>query len=168
MNKSETNQTSRGWLNAALMLVVIFVAVTCTVKGLDNLKEFTSGLGSWGSSLASAAMAPVHARGLSRIERIRLAVPTQADDQFQWTGRVAQGKSIEIKGVNGSISAEPASGDQLEVRATKTGRRSDPSQVSIKVVEHTGGVTICTVYPSDEPGEPNTCELGQGNGRMSV
>jgi hypothetical protein len=168
MNRSETSAKSRGWFNAALMLVVILVATIAAVKDLDRFKEFTSDLGTWGSSLAGVVMTPVQASGLSRGERNRLEVPVQTDDQFQWTGRVAQGKSIEIKGVNGSITAEPASGDQLEVSATKSGRRSDPSQVSIKVVEHAGGVTICAVYPSDDPNDPNTCEPGQGNGRMNV
>lgn len=168
MNKSETNQRSRGWHSAALMLVIIFVAVTGAVSDLDHLRAFTGDLGRWGVGLASAGMTPVHASSLSRVERVTLESPAQADDQFRWTGRVAQGKSIEIKGVNGSISAEPASGDQLEVSATKTGRRSDPSQVSIKVVEHAGGVTICALYPSDDPGDPNTCEPGQGHGRMNV
>ena len=168
MNKSETNQKLRGWLKAALLLVVILVAVTSAAKDLEHLKELTSGLGSWGSSLASTGMTPVYASSLSRAELARLEVPAQTDDQFRWTGRVEQGKSIEIKGVNGSISAEPASGDQLEVTATKSARRSDPSQVSIKVVEHAAGATICAVYPSDDPSEPNTCEPGQGNGRMNV
>ncbi len=167
MNKSETNKELRGWLKAALLLVVILVAVTSAAKDLEHLKEFTSGPGSWGSSLASTGMTPVYASSLSHAELVRLEVPAQ-DDQFKWTGRVEQGKSIEIKGVNGNISAEPASGDQLEVTATKSARRSDPSQVSIKVVEHAGGVTICAVYPSDDPGEPNTCEPGQGHGRMNV
>ena len=168
MNKSETNPTPRGWRNAALMLVITFVAVTAAVKDLDHLKEFTGDLGRWGASLATAGTIPVHASGLSRVERITLELPNQAEDQFRWTGRVAQGKSIEVKGINGSISAEPASGDQLEVTAIKTGRRSDPAQVNIKVVEHAGGITICAVYPSDDPGEPNSCEPGQGHGRMNV
>jgi hypothetical protein len=168
MNKSETNPTPRGWRNAALMLVITFVAVTAAVKDLDHLKEFTGDLGRWGASLATAGTIPVHASGLSRVERITLERPNQAEDQFRWTGRVAQGKSIEVKGINGNINAEPASGDQLEVTAIKTGRRSDPAQVKIKVVEHAGGVTICAVYPSDDPGEPNSCEPGQGHGRMNV
>ena len=168
MNRSETNQTSRGCRNAALILVITLVAVTGAVNDLDRLKEFTGDLGCWGASLASAGTIPAHASALSRGERITLELPNQAEDQFRWTGRVAQGKSIEVKGINGNISAEPASGDQLEVTAIKTGRRSDPAQVSIKVVEHAGGITICAVYPSDDPGEPNTCEPGQGNGRMNV
>jgi hypothetical protein len=168
MNKSETNQKSQGWLKAALLLVVILVTVTSAVKDLEHLKELTSDPGSWSSSLPSTGMTPVYASSLSRAELVRLEAPAQTDDQFRWTGRIEQGKSIEIKGVNGSISAEPASGDQLEVTATKSARRSDPSQVSIKVVEHAGGVTICALYPSDDSGEPNTCQPGQGNGRMNV
>jgi len=93
MNKSETNQKLRGWLKAALLLVVILVAVTSAAKDLEHLKELTSGLGSWGSSLASTGMTPVYASSLSRAELARLEVPAQTDDQFRWTGRVEQGKS---------------------------------------------------------------------------
>jgi len=168
MNKSETDKRSRGWHGTALMLVIIFVAVTGAGNDLDHLRAFTGDLGRWVASLASAGCSPVRASGLSRVERVTLELPAQAGDQFRWSGRVAQGKSIEIKGVNGGISAEPASGDELEVTATKSARRSDPSQVSIKVIEHAGGVTICALYPSDDSGEPNTCEPGQGNGRMNV
>src|SRR5438309_1356462 len=122
MNKSNTSETSRGWFNAALMLVVILAATTAAVKDFDHLKDFTCDLGNWGSSLARAGITQVHASGVSRVERNKLEVPAQTDDQFQWSGHVAQGKSIEIKGINGSISAEPANGDQVEVSATKTGR----------------------------------------------
>lgn len=76
-----------------------------------------------------------------------LAAPLTAQD-FNWSGRLAAGKVLEIKGVNGDIRALPASGDQIEVTATKRGRRSDPESVEIKVVESADGVTICAVYPT--------------------
>lgn len=82
--------------------------------------------------------------------------------QWSWHGRLAQGKTIEIRGVNGSISAEPATGNEVEVTADKHARRSDPDDVRIEVLEHDGGVTICAVYP----GRRNRCEPGGGN--MSV
>jgi hypothetical protein len=47
MNKSETNQRSRGWYRAALMLVIIFVAVTGAVSDLDHLRAFTGDIGRW-------------------------------------------------------------------------------------------------------------------------
>jgi hypothetical protein len=77
---------------------------------------------------------------------------------WSWHGRLAAGKAIEIRGVSGSISAQAASGNEVEVTAEKHGRRSDPDDVTIEVVEHDGGVTICAVYP----GRNNRCAPGGG------
>jgi hypothetical protein len=84
-------------------------------------------------------------------------------DAFEWSGRLARGKTIEIKTVNGEIRAEAWDGDRVEVRATKHWRRSDPDEVTVEVIEHEGGVTICTVYP----GRGNRCGVGN-EGSMSV
>lgn len=94
------------------------------------------------------------------------AGPAGAADEFSWSGRIADGKAIEIKGVNGGIVAGAASGAEVEVTARKTARHSDPDSVKIEVVEHADGVTICAVYPSRE-GRENVCAPGRG-GRMSV
>src|ERR1043166_537734 len=88
-----------------------------------------------------------------------------AQGEFHWKGKVAPGKAIEIKGVNGDIRAEAGSGD-VEVTAVKHARRSDSDDVKIEVVEHEDGVTICAVYPSDGRRE-NTCDAGHG-GHMNV
>jgi DUF4097 and DUF4098 domain-containing protein YvlB len=88
-----------------------------------------------------------------------------AQEEFRWAGKVAAGQAIEIKGVNGGVTATGAAGSDVEVTAVKKGRRSDPTEVKVEVVEHAGGVTICAVYPSD--GAPNQCVPGQG-GRMRV
>jgi DUF4097 and DUF4098 domain-containing protein YvlB len=94
-----------------------------------------------------------------------LALPAVAGaEDFQWRGRVAAGKTVEIKGVNGAIDATLADGDEVEVSATKRGRKSDPGAVRIEAVEHAGGVTICAVYP-DVDGGRNECRPGDG-GRM--
>lgn len=102
---------------------------------------------------------------------VLLAAPGAAaaqDGDFRWTGRVADGRTIEIKGVNGDIDAQPASGSEIEVRATKNARRSDPADVRIEVVEHAGGVTICAVYPTPRGNrQDNECAPGDG-GRMST
>jgi len=67
---------------------------------------------------------------------------------FHWQGRVASGHTLRIRGINGDIHASPASGAEVEVAARKHARRGDPSEVEIRVVEHEGDVTICTVYAS--------------------
>jgi hypothetical protein len=95
-----------------------------------------------------------------------LADRASAQD-FQWHGAIAQGKAIEIKGINGDIRAEPSGSNEVEVVAVKRANRDDPESVRIAVVPHAGGVTICAVYPSRDGQRPNDCQPGDG-GRMNV
>lgn len=88
-------------------------------------------------------------------------------DEFRWRGAVAAGKTIEIVGVNGSIDASGASDSEVEVVAVKRGRRSDPADVQIKVIEHADGVTICALYPPGRDHEENECRPG-GKGHNST
>jgi DUF4097 and DUF4098 domain-containing protein YvlB len=87
-------------------------------------------------------------------------------EEFRWNGKLAAGQAIEIKGVNGGITATGTSGGEVELVAVKKGRHSDPRAVKIDVVEHEGGVTICAVYPSVD-GKANECAPGKG-GRMNT
>lgn len=91
-----------------------------------------------------------------------LAAATTAGAQdFNWHGRIAQGKRLEIKGVNGDVRAVLASGAEAVVNATKHSRRSDPESVEIKVVESEDGITICAVYPTPPRArQENSCEPG--------
>lgn len=97
------------------------------------------------------------------------AAPAHAgSEDFDWRGRVAAGKTLEIKGVNGSIEAEGVSGGEVSVHARKTSRRSDVSSVEIKVIEHADGVTICAVYPTPrDASRPNECVAGE-RGQMNT
>lgn len=95
----------------------------------------------------------------------RQAAATRADD-FEWHQRMRPGQVLEIKGINGAIRAVLADGDEAEVTATKTARRSDPDDVKIEVVESGNGYTICAVYPWDRDDRPNECAAGR-DGRMN-
>lgn len=90
------------------------------------------------------------------------AAPAAQDESFQWRGRLDQGKTIEIRGVNGPIRVERATGAEVEVEAIKRARRSDPAEVAIEVLPHADGVTICAVYPSTGRRE-NECQPGGGH-----
>ena len=102
-------------------------------------------------------------RGLISLPRLvqRNATP------FTWRGTVLQGNAVEIKGVNGDVTAGPASGNEVEVTAERKSRRNDPDDVKIEVVQHGDGVTICAVYPSTDVNRPNECKPGN-EGRMNV
>jgi len=85
-------------------------------------------------------------------------------DEFRWTGRIAEGATLEIKGINGRIQATPTSGREIELVALKRGRRQDPKLVEIEFAEHAGGLTICALYPSVGAAK-NECKPGSA-GRM--
>ena len=86
--------------------------------------------------------------------------------EVRWHGAVARGRTIEIKGVNGDVRTVAGMGADVEVVATKTSRRSDLESVSIDVVEHEDGVTLCAMYP-DSDREPNVCAPGS-KGHMNT
>ena len=98
-----------------------------------------------------------------------LSLPGSAAAQdFRWHGTIPQGQSIEIKGVNGDVRAEPSGSNEVEVVAEKRARRDNPESVEIQVVPHAGGgVTICAVYPARSGSRPNECRPGD-EGRMNV
>jgi hypothetical protein len=104
--------------------------------------------------------------GLAAIACTGVAPAAAQDIDWNWKGKVAAGKSIEIKGVNGDVRAIAGSGPDVVVSAVKKGRKSDPASVTIEVVTSAAGVTICAVYPSTGK-RANSCAPGDG-GSMST
>lgn len=86
---------------------------------------------------------------------------------YRWSGRLDAGQSLEIKGVNGSIDAVLADGDEVVVTAAARARRSDPASVRIERVAHDDGLTFCAVYPTPDGKERNWCGPGS-SGRMNT
>jgi putative adhesin len=90
-----------------------------------------------------------------------VTVTVAGAQDFNWKGRIASGKRLEVKGVNGDVRAVAASGGEAIVTAAKHAHRSDPDEVEIRVVEHEDGVTICAVYPTPRHARrENSCEPG--------
>jgi DUF4097 and DUF4098 domain-containing protein YvlB len=108
---------------------------------------------------------PLHAHTGATAHAAPAAEPQRQGAEFRWHEPLAAGRTVEIRGINGNVSAEPASSGEVEVVAVKRARRSDPDEVRIEVVRHAEGVLICAVYPN-VGGEPNTCEVG--NSRSNV
>lgn len=95
------------------------------------------------------------------------AAPLAAQTDFNWRGRIGNGQTLEIKGINGEIRAVAARGSEVRVTATKSARRSDVDEVTIEVMEHRDGITFCALYPSPRNREENECAPGDG-GRMNT
>jgi hypothetical protein len=73
---------------------------------------------------------------------------------FHWSGKLAPEQLVEIRNINGSINAEGADTDEVQVTAEKRGPHAD--QVRIEVVPNSEGVLICAIYP----GSSDSCERG--------
>ena len=90
------------------------------------------------SSLLALAFG-VDAEGIARATRGFINLPRltrrNAAD-FNWRGAVAEGHTIEVKGVNGDVTAELSPGTEVEVIAERRGRRSNPEDVKLEVLPH--------------------------------
>lgn len=117
---------------------------------------------------AAAFMLPLGGFGPGSGTRQPAPAPAATAPDFSWHKVMAPGTTLEIKGINGEIEAVAASGNEAEVTATKQARRSDPDDVTIRVLEHDGGVTICAVYPTPRRSRhENECGAGD-DGHMST
>ena len=96
-----------------------------------------------------------------------IATPVMGQDTWNWNKVVPAGRTLEIKGVNGEITATGASGAEVQVVARKTSKKNDLASVKLQVVEHAGGVTICAVYPTPAGKAANECAPGR-DGRMNT
>jgi hypothetical protein len=157
MNKG-SNKRDKGY-QVMLIVLVALAALSNATKDLDRLQSFAAKMhnfvAEWSDhSIVTASAAVVMP---SEVGCTEPAAQGSNAQEFRWHGRIEAGKAIDIKGLHGDISAEPASGNEVEVEATKTAKTSDVNAVTIKVLEHEAGVTICAIYPTDEPNVFTPC-----------
>ena len=175
MNQSQSNLNSNRKSHRVILVIIIsLVALSSAVKELrqahDLIADVAEVVSGWSDGIVPTASARTKVRVIksmaveTREEKLVEQSSNRSGD-FRWNGPIAPGRSIEIKGINGDITAEAGSGD-VQVVATKTSRRSDVDSVQIKVVQHEHGVTICALYPT-ESGYTGECEAGSGRPRNS-
>ena len=168
MKQGEHDHRKKKIYKVILILLIGLTAISGVRKDLNELLTLANDVHHFADRWFGDVLPTVHARTLLPAETCIIKTTSSGADDFHWTGHVAQGKSIEIKGISGDINAEPASGSEIEVVARKSARRSDPDAVKIQFVEHPGGVTICAIYPGDDPDRVMGCEPGSGNGHSSA
>jgi beta-lactamase regulating signal transducer with metallopeptidase domain len=83
------------------------------------------------------------------------ARPTTQASDFQWSGNLAQGETLEVRGVAGQIRTSTSTDGVIHVYA----RISDPGRIRVDVLQREAGITLCTVA-SMPRGERNECQPG--------
>lgn len=84
---------------------------------------------------------------------------TVGHEDFRWSGRMARGNQLEVRGMVGNIEAGPASGSEVEVVGSRRGDGSE--DIRVEVVEDGDDVIICAIYPGARPRRDadNACEV---------
>lgn len=171
MNDTKSNQIrEKKCPRIVLFLAIGLVAFSSAMKELSQAQALLFDAAEFVSRWSDSVIPTANAR--TRVKRVRVekvvvnefVQDSQHSGEFRWNGTLAPGQSIEIKGINGDIKADAASGNEVQVVATKTSRRSDVNQVQVKVLQHAGGVTICALYPT-ESGYTTDCDAGDGESR---
>ncbi len=76
---------------------------------------------------------------------------------FHWKGSVAQGRAIEVRGINGDVFAEGYDGADVEIVANVADESGVMTPVKVQVVESDKGVTVCTTYVGPDPDRQGKC-----------
>jgi hypothetical protein len=161
MNNSQGNPVGeKKSYRVLLLLIVGLAAFSSAMNELNQIQDLTLRAGKLIAAWSDVVVPTASASGpLISTSCVPNAVPQSISqsDEFRWSGNVAPGATIEVKGINGEIVAEAANGSDVEVIAVKRSQRSDVNSVHMKVEQHAGGVTICALYPNEDGEYPTEC-----------
>ena len=98
-----------------------------------------------------------------------------SSDDFTWQGRVPAGEWLQVRNINGQISVDRATGDQVEVVATKRWRKGNPADVRIETTRFGSGnqsALVCAIWDAqttcDERGYHNQPRRWNNDNDVSV
>ena len=60
-------------------------------------------------------------------------------EAFTWSGKIADGRWINVRNLNGSVQVEPGTSDKVEVTASRHTKRGDPDYVRFEVRKYGPG-----------------------------
>jgi hypothetical protein len=114
-----------------------------------------------------------------RMLALAIAIPAAASSaeaqrsaDWNWTGTLAEGRTVFLHNVNGEVRFETGTGNTVEVRAVKRWRRGDPDDVRIEARQAgsgDGNIVICAFWNEratcDEDGYRGSNNDRKWNGR---
>lgn len=100
--------------------------------------------------------------------KLEAAPAAKVSASLRWRGVVLPGGVLELRGLNGPVRVEAATGHDVEVVVLRSGPRAILAAVEVKIVEHAGGVVVCTVCQGAGPSAPRRLERRLTRGLASV
>ena len=74
----------------------------------------------------------------------------RSSETWTWNGRVESGRWFRLSSVNGPVTIEPSTDNQVHIRAEKeVGSRGTVSDVAFQVIQSGGDVRVCALWRQD-------------------
>ena len=170
-NKNGNQRAEKKFHGVLILLVIGLAAFSSAVNDLSQIQSWTAQVqntvSAWSDMVVPTASASVTEPATACVKTF-VFQNAKHSDEFQWSGQVAPGNAIEIKNINGEITAEQGTGTSVQVVAIKRSRRTDVDSVHVKVEQNAGGVTVCALYPNEDGEYPEGCNDIGKNGENSV
>lgn len=93
---------------------------------------------------------------------------TRVTASLRWTGTVAPGGTLELRGLNGPVRVEAGEGQEVEVVAIRRGPRALLPALEVRIVEHAGGVLVYAVSEGHGPSATRRAERRVARGAALV
>jgi hypothetical protein len=92
---------------------------------------------------------PVPALAASLALAILAPLPVSASEpsEYNWSGSLARGATIEIKNPSGDVFVQRAEGNQVEIRALRSAANGNADNIEIRTVRSGNGLLVCTEAP---------------------
>jgi hypothetical protein len=80
-------------------------------------------------------------------DALALAHKKVAREALRWSGPLAAAQTLHLRGVNGAIKVEAATGTTVEIVVVERKRDNDRNQITVKVQPVKDGLMVCALYP---------------------
>lgn len=88
----------------------------------------------------------------------------RSGSEWSWNGTLAEGRTVFLHNVNGSVRFESGSGNRVEVTAEKRWRRGEPEDVRIEARQlSNGNVVVCAMWRRGDSCEQGGIDGGERN-----
>jgi hypothetical protein len=74
--------------------------------------------------------------------------PAQTTPDFRWEKALAAGSSVSLHNISGNVDVTPSTSGKVEVVGVRRGRGRYADEMTLEVVEHTRGITVCAMDKS--------------------
>ena len=140
MAQAEVKQeSSHRRQNRFLVMLLLGAFLVSAAKDLSRLHAFTIGVVGLAASLQQTVLAAVKSPAKPSCPQT-LAENDRSGQPYNWNGRVAPDRLIEMNRSNGGVDAAPAVGGSLELVAMNNPIHSEPTTASIQIARRAPAV----------------------------